>query len=306
MCIYWLKWEKPNVRTNRPYWQFQESTWFYCNLAFKFRKAQHLCHIMFNWPINNISIILLLDALILSSLTLSIVLGYKASFLFFWHSEPTCSFTHWMVVIAAPLWSLITLVVAPFTVLLTAKRPFFPAERITWPTGQKRYWAKLVQKEYISCHIAARVRAKSLISELKTAISRLHIPLALLLSLTISRVLDGSDSHVMGMQLHLHLWGGELEDPQSPITVSCSHPCTALAKRRAPAYAATGLIGVTVTFCNVVIFTSNTLTLHSQKTVLLEWLKSFKNRSMLSNSMSIGKCLHFYQFLQNQMDLATF
>lgn len=50
-----------------------------------------------------------------------------------WFSELTCSFTHWMVVICAPLWSLMTRIVAPFTGLLTATRPFFPAERITWP-----------------------------------------------------------------------------------------------------------------------------------------------------------------------------
>lgn len=65
--------------------------------------------------------------------------------------------------------------------------------------------------------------------------------MAPLSSLTISRVLDGSDSHVMRMQLHLHLWGGKPEDPQGPIAVSCSHTCTFLTGRRAPAYTATGL-----------------------------------------------------------------
>lgn len=47
--------------------------------------------------------------------------------------ELTCSITHWIVVIIAPLWSFMTRIVAPFTGLLTATRPFFPAERITWP-----------------------------------------------------------------------------------------------------------------------------------------------------------------------------
>lgn len=47
----------------------------------------------------------------------------------------TCSFTHWIVVIIAPLWSFMTRIVAPFTGLLTVTRPFFPAERITWPVG---------------------------------------------------------------------------------------------------------------------------------------------------------------------------
>lgn len=60
-------------------------------------------------------------------------------------------------------------------------------------------------------------------------------------SLTISRVLDGSDSHMMRMQLHFHFWGGKPEDPDGPIAVSCSHTCTILTGRRAPAYTATGL-----------------------------------------------------------------
>lgn len=40
-----------------------------------------------------------------------------------------------MVVTGAPLWSLMTRRVVPFAGLLTATRPFFPAERITWPAG---------------------------------------------------------------------------------------------------------------------------------------------------------------------------
>lgn len=61
-------------------------------------------------------------------------------------------------------------------------------------------------------------------------------------ALTLCRVLDGSDSHTMGMQLHLHFWGGEPEDPQGPIVVPCCHTSTVYARRRAPAHTATGLI----------------------------------------------------------------
>lgn len=54
-----------------------------------------------------------------------------------------------MVVIGIPLWSLMTRVVTPFTGLLTATRPFFPAERITWPArgGGK----KVTEPSWIKC-----------------------------------------------------------------------------------------------------------------------------------------------------------
>lgn len=47
----------------------------------------------------------------------------------------------------------------------------------------------------------------------------------------------------MRIQLHLHLWGGNLEDPQGPIAVSCSHAWTTFTGRGLPAYTATGLTG---------------------------------------------------------------
>lgn len=62
--------------------------------------------------------------------------------------------------------------------------------------------------------------------------------------LTICGVLYGSDRHaIMRMQLQLHLWRGQSEDPQGPIAVSCSQTCTIFTGRGAPAYTATGLTG---------------------------------------------------------------
>lgn len=70
----------------------------------------------------------------------------------------------------------------------------------------------------------------------------LHTISPLIPSLTISRVVDGSDSYVMRMQLHLHLGRGKSEDPQGPVTVSCSHTRTVFIRRRAPAHTATALM----------------------------------------------------------------
>lgn len=58
-------------------------------------------------------------------------------------SELTCSFTQWIEVTAAPLWSSMTRVTEPSARLLTTTTPSLPADRITWPVtkeGQKTFW----------------------------------------------------------------------------------------------------------------------------------------------------------------------
>lgn len=208
-----------------------------------------------------------------------------------------------------------TRIVAPFTVLLTATRPFSPADRITWPTRgptetfyvtltpelvlmdrthQQRQvnkemkhilcnlspsrdpnpahnenmnkclnmewvvWIKDVASVWLVVNTCCWGRAQHSVKEpAPTAVLlwgiRWNIQSKIqsqnanktgrwLLPLTSCRVLYGSDSHaIMRMQLHLHLWGGDLEDPQGPIAVSCSHTCTTFPGRGIPAYTATGL-----------------------------------------------------------------
>lgn len=59
--------------------------------------------------------------------------------------------------------------------------------------------------------------------------------------LTVGRVVDGGDRHMMRLQLHLHLGGGQAEDSQCAIAVSRSHTRAFLPGERAPTYTAAAL-----------------------------------------------------------------
>jgi len=90
--------------------------------------------------------------------------------------ELTCEFTHWMEVTAAPLWSLMTRIVAPVTGLLTATRPLLPAERITWPAGPRGVMSATGH----SLRHTGRLERLRLSGPLDPAAGRLYIvPLAL-------------------------------------------------------------------------------------------------------------------------------
>lgn len=111
-------------------------------------------------------------------------------------------------------------------------------------------------------------------------------------SLTISRVLDGSDRHTMGMQLHLHLCWGKSEDSQGSIIVSCSHTQTFLPRRWAPAHTATGLTKrVTQTaFLTFILFSFFLFLLN--RTRLLAIFEHGSSISPITLRTSPDKCNH--------------